>query len=530
MHSFVEFDNPASVKRARNLRLEGVLVKSMTPALLEEYNSLVQDASKSVSSLPTKSIASSSSGPVRGSPHRRCPAPLTVPADAEMRSITNAQNKKTSRRVRRSEAGSSELPPSAQLPTPGASFSLSDLCSGDTAKGEKSSLQNRIYGQAGKENIEIAQQKGETAVEDELQLPLTPVSIPRVTIPLPRHALVPTPASVPTSSKRHSRTQPNPARNPTQTPATLTLTSGPSFTLQTVLVMSLSNENITYDLDTLESDPKGIISLLKLTASERDKWMMVACHYRKNGQFEAAIQVVHAMVEGLFRFASRSLFIVFLLKGFGFGIITVIKEYGLSEGEIKPAFLMLSSCESALSKRTRTVSGQKTAVSEAHFRRSHAWLHKVYGVKDSEEPQNTNALGLELSSEAAASSSAKIPLAPSSPAVPTSPSHLNKLQRELQILRARDIEITDKLNNVSAAKRQLQRDVEAERCVRRRLERRLDEVEQEVVGAQKMEGYALDQVKREVEARRRAEERAEIERERRMDAELDLSRARRLSY
>ena len=62
--------------------------------------------------------------------------------------------------------------------------------------------------------------------------------------------------------------------------------------------MTLCDELINYDLETLEDDPKAIIDLLKATASERDKWIMVGCHYRRKGNFKAAMSVVRTMVEG----------------------------------------------------------------------------------------------------------------------------------------------------------------------------------------------------------------------------------------
>jgi hypothetical protein len=62
--------------------------------------------------------------------------------------------------------------------------------------------------------------------------------------------------------------------------------------------MTLCDELISYDLETLEDEPTAIINLLKATASERDKWIIVGCHYRRKGNFKAAMLVVRTMVEG----------------------------------------------------------------------------------------------------------------------------------------------------------------------------------------------------------------------------------------
>lgn len=74
--------------------------------------------------------------------------------------------------------------------------------------------------------------------------------------------------------------------------------SGPSFTLETRLIMKLCGEYISYDLDSVEDNPGVIINLLQASASERDKWMTVACHYRRNGNLGSAIEVVTSMLDG----------------------------------------------------------------------------------------------------------------------------------------------------------------------------------------------------------------------------------------
>lgn len=62
--------------------------------------------------------------------------------------------------------------------------------------------------------------------------------------------------------------------------------------------MTLCGELISYDLETLEDDPRAIVDLLKATSSERDKWITVGCHYRRKGNFTAAISVVSTMIQG----------------------------------------------------------------------------------------------------------------------------------------------------------------------------------------------------------------------------------------
>jgi hypothetical protein len=53
-----------------------------------------------------------------------------------------------------------------------------------------------------------------------------------------------------------------------------------------------------------------------------------------------------------------------------------MEENGVQEDELKPAFLMLSGCETDLMKMTRSTDG---ALSDEHLKRSKEWLQKVYG-------------------------------------------------------------------------------------------------------------------------------------------------------
>lgn len=65
------------------------------------------------------------------------------------------------------------------------------------------------------------------------------------------------------------------------------------------LVMSLCGQSISIDLDALDEDPQAVISLLKAAEADRDKWMLVGGAYRRKGNLNAAISVVHRMLEGI---------------------------------------------------------------------------------------------------------------------------------------------------------------------------------------------------------------------------------------
>jgi hypothetical protein len=62
--------------------------------------------------------------------------------------------------------------------------------------------------------------------------------------------------------------------------------------------MTLRGQPISFDLHTLEDDPRLIIELLVATSSDRDKWMIVGAFYRRKGNIHATLTVVTTMVKG----------------------------------------------------------------------------------------------------------------------------------------------------------------------------------------------------------------------------------------
>jgi len=329
---------------------------------------------------------------------------------------------------------------------------------------------------------------------------------------------------------------------------------GLSFSLETRIVMTLCGESIIYNLRSLDTDPKAIIELLRTTASERGNWMVVGAYYRRTGNIRAAITVVTTMIEGTF-----TVLLTFgnMADTYWNRIGIVMTQHNVAENDLKPAFLMLSGCENDLRKRARSSGAHASEVSE-HSGKSRQWLQKVYGVNSPPQtsPQSTNALGLNITSssrpvppvqskykdinappikptaETASLHSrldASVPSAPRQHPAPTppapiqianhSPARYRILEREIQSLRDRQARQSTLLSESRSAKRDLEDDFACERNLRRKLERQLGDVEQDLATARRMETYALDQMKREVDTRRRAEERAELERGIRMEFE-----------
>lgn len=218
----------------------------------------------------------------------------------------------------------------------------------------------------------------------------------------------------------------------------------------------------------------------------------------------------------------------------------------MSEQDLNPAFLMLSSCETELSKRGRTTSGQETDNSKEHAQKSYTWLQKVYAERGPRSerptpltscliPKSTIKSTNQTSDHSRYATSSKpsedhvgrsdvYPLPNYKPtAEVTNDSRIQALENQIQSLRDREKIGNSQFAAIRSAKRKIEDDFDAERNLRKKFERRLNDMEGKLDVSKKMENFALDQMKREVDARRRAEERAENERERRKGVEASLN-------
>lgn len=65
-----------------------------------------------------------------------------------------------------------------------------------------------------------------------------------------------------------------------------------------ILTLTICDQPITVNLEGSEDDPNEVISLLELSTCERDKWILVAAHYRRSGNAAAAIKVLTSMMKG----------------------------------------------------------------------------------------------------------------------------------------------------------------------------------------------------------------------------------------
>ncbi|THV02377.1 hypothetical protein K435DRAFT_963110 [Dendrothele bispora CBS 962.96] len=242
-------------------------------------------------------------------------------------------------------------------------------------------------------------------------------------------------------------------------------TIDPRATLSSHIAVSFSGETFTYDLRSLQSDPREIIQLLKSSASERGNWMIIAAHYRRIGNPSAAITVMTELLD-------------------------VMAQHSVPEQDLKPVFLLLSGCEKDLGTKHKNAD---VKISADHYRNAQKWLQKVYNPGP----------GSVSSAPVAVSVTPHTPPASRSESTRPTP-----LERQVQSLRDRLNNHVNLLAESQSLKRELEDDFVQERGKRRKLERQVEDLRKEREKARSMELYALDQMRREVDNRRRAEEHA----------------------
>ncbi|KAH8108091.1 hypothetical protein BXZ70DRAFT_35680 [Cristinia sonorae] len=261
------------------------------------------------------------------------------------------------------------------------------------------------------------------------------------------------------------------------------------------IVLTCDGSQYICDLESLTEDPRSVIIILTKTAAhplERDKWMIVAAHYRGKGNLDAAVAVVSGMMS-----------------------VLTSPAVGMSEAELKPALLMLSSCHTDLGKRARELHGSDAKVTQEHFRKSQKYLRKVYGTGNT-PVQAPAALSENAPLRAFTGANVTNIQTVASEAVAAAAVANAKLQgqivdmkREMQSLQDRNTSNIAYLSQSRIAKRKLEEEVDAERRARRKVKMELDGVKEELMSARRGERHALEQCRREVDSRRRAEEKIE---------------------
>ncbi len=184
-------------------------------------------------------------------------------------------------------------------------------------------------------------------------------------------------------------------------------------------------------------------------------------------------------------------------------LVMTSSNIGLTEDDLKPAFLMLSSCYNELSKRSQKDGGTS---SDTYQKMAAESLQKVYGT-------NLPIPGGSIPTAPRHGCLADTGNLPKQPKFVQSTSsedlsRLDKMQREVQSLRDRHTHHSACLSQLRSSKRNLEEDLSEERYCRRKVERELQHASQELTSARRVARSTAEQCRREAESRRRAEERA----------------------
>ncbi|KAF9526587.1 hypothetical protein CPB83DRAFT_857417 [Crepidotus variabilis] len=247
------------------------------------------------------------------------------------------------------------------------------------------------------------------------------------------------------------------------------------------IYFSLFGEILSLDLAALTPNSEVIIELLKTAQSEKANYMIAGAYYRRIGLLESAKSIAQAMVN---EFSSK----------------------GQPESSLKPVFLFLASCEMDLAKTASTTKSSHSVVT-GHTRSAKQWLQKVYGKADPFREDDKENLSPAFRSNDP-TPHREAPKAVPKPS-PTGPIHgeLKMLKNEVQSLRVRHRNQVQQLEDLTEAKRKADDECYFERNTRRKYQDRIKTLEKERDSARKMETFALEQVKREVAARREGKQR-----------------------
>ncbi|KAH9945675.1 hypothetical protein B0H21DRAFT_744176 [Amylocystis lapponica] len=492
---FVEFCDRSSIKRARALPLPDIKihVAALSPQLIAQFSTIVPPPSVPSSPAEVKTEARE---------HERVPSHIARRQTADPRPVK--RNADWRPRARPSTQGSHDpLPPWTAWQRPSSSVESIDV---DFAS---NSLYRNQSDDAVPEQPNPDKENGArlVPVSDQVSHVPIPKQVHRTEVGLsdPSPSTIPIP--VPTTPVHHHPPESNAAL-----PQELAYPEHPADTSSSsaCIILTYCGTRVTCNLDKLDESADGIIEVLKATAAqflERDKWMIVGGHYRSKGNVRAAAAVMSAMIE-----------------------VMTSHAVGLPARDLKPAFLMLSSCHTDLAKQTRAPDGSCTDESTRHILEAAKWLQHVYGthVPPAAEPTSAECAATKASMDVSAvpSASTSTPAPPrgclaNTSNLPAPATHerressgpsrglVQMLEREIQALRDRQADHTALLSEARALRRRAQEDLDEERRARRKAERAMEQAGLDVVGVRRAEKLALEEARAEGEGRRRAELRAE---------------------
>lgn len=202
----------------------------------------------------------------------------------------------------------------------------------------------------------------------------------------------------------------------------------------------------------------------------------------------------------------------------------VLNDQGIRECDMKPAFLMLSSCHVELWRQTRSTDGSETEISAAHLDKSCRWLQLVYGQGNPEVMSEERLEVLDTLSSVDNTSS-HVPSIPfSGEPIIFDKRRRTDLERDLQVLHDRQALQLQELTYMREAKHRLEDELTDERAMRRRLERTLHDLKTKLAKARRRVDDVQALVRTEANSRRRSEQMVTEERAKRRALEQHLKR------
>ena len=183
--------------------------------------------------------------------------------------------------------------------------------------------------------------------------------------------------------------------------------------------------------------------------------------------------------------------------------------------ELRPAFLLLSGCETDLARLAKTKKEPESVI-RGHYTAAQGYLQNVFGRADflqNAERDHDKFHEKELSGSLSHLDAARMKVTRGFSPQP----NLKLPEQEILALRELHDHQEIELDQLRTLKRKLEDDYSYERSMRRKYQRQLDDLEKECEFAHKMERYALAQIKREVATRRKAEEAVKLERKMRLE-------------
>ena len=134
---------------------------------------------------------------------------------------------------------------------------------------------------------------------------------------------------------------------------------------------------------------------------------------------------------------------------------------GVSESELKPAYLFLAGCESDLVRLSKATNNQ--AAASEHYAAAQMWLQKVFGKPDVTKNYDENQ---------------KPSLQGTKPRAPPEKDNISRLKREIQVLRDQNAQQVQQLVRLRSSKRKIEEDYYYERNLRKKYQTRGESIEE----------------------------------------------------